>query len=190
MTSSRLLQQTSGDRSVQADEGNWTPALALNLLSLVHEMDNKLAQVGSSSEDAWRLRVQSLENRLEDKLTSIENRMEDKIASIENRWENKLDYFENRLDDKMASLGESLVIELGNLQNRLDGTISNFLLSDLTSRMKSDASLLEKSVKEKFYNNFSTLKEDLKAAENQILEHYCRILVRCTRKEVESACER
>ena len=169
VTSSRLLQQTSGDCSVQADEGNWTPAVALNLLSLVHEMDNKLAQVGSSSEDVWRLRVQSLENRLEDKLTSSENRMEDKIASIENRLENKLDYFENRFEDKMATLGESLVDELENLQNRLDATISNVLLSDLTSRMKSDASQLEKSVKEKIENNLSTLKDDMKAVENQIL---------------------
>ena len=172
VTSSRLLQQTSGDRSVEVDEGNWTPAVALNLLSLVHEMDNKLAQVGSSSEDAWRLRVQSLENRLEDKLTSIENRMEDKIASIENRLENKLDYFENRLEDKVASLGINFVDELEKFQNILGNIITNqgsTILSHLNTKIKSDATQVEMAVKEKINDTFSSVEDDLKATRDQIL---------------------
>ncbi|GFR61864.1 hypothetical protein ElyMa_003568500, partial [Elysia marginata] len=103
--SSRLVRQQTTEESklqVLSSDAGWSPAVALTVLNLLHEIENKLVQVGSGEDDSWQPRVQALENRLEDKLTAIENRLQDRIASMENRLDNKLDHFGNRLEDKLA----------------------------------------------------------------------------------------
>ncbi|GFS14218.1 ficolin-2, partial [Elysia marginata] len=106
LSNSHLLQQTwdGGDKRIsQVDSGAvWSPVVAMNILSAVHKIDNKLAHAGSIASDSWQPRVQALENRIEDKLASLENRLENEVHSLENRLENKMASFEKSLQNEFV----------------------------------------------------------------------------------------
>ena len=138
----------------------------------MHEMDSKLSQVAHAADDSWQLRIQSLENRLEDKLASMENRLEDKIASIENRVESELDTVVNRLEGKVASLEKSLQDEIKVFQRQLSNKISDqmsFPLAEMSSAIKDNRSQLETVVKKTINSKCIALKHDIKTIGDKLL---------------------
>ena len=174
VSSSRLQQQqqTSDGCGLQTDGARWSPAVALKLVSLMHEMDSKLSQVAHAADDSWQLRIQSLENRLEDKLASMENRLEDKIASIENRVESELDTVVNRLEGKVASLEKSLQDEIKVFQRQLSDKISDQMslpLAEMSSEIKDNRSQLETVVKKTIDSKCIALKHDIKTIGDKLL---------------------
>ncbi|KAK3782943.1 hypothetical protein RRG08_065855 [Elysia crispata] len=169
VSASRLLQPRCDDCRLQAYQGGWAPAVTLNLLSLVHDMDNKLTQVLSASQDSCQRRIQALENHLEDKITLSENRVGDKIAASENRLENKLHYVENRLEDKMGSLEKSLESKMDTFQNLLDDKISEKIdqvISELNMKIESDKSQFESFVENTVNKILPSLKKDNKTTDD------------------------
>ncbi|GFS09835.1 fibrinogen-related protein 3.1 [Elysia marginata] len=177
LSNSHLLQQTwdGGDGRISQVESRavWSPVVAMNILSAVHQIDNKLAQAGSAASDSWQPRVQTLENRIEDKITSFENHVEDEIASMQNRLENKIESLENRLEDKMVLFERSLQNEFVKLQSKLGDIIADqmsALKSELTTAVARQESEFETTMKSSIKDNLVTLRQDLKTTEGNILE--------------------
>ncbi|GFR58142.1 fibrinogen-like protein 1 [Elysia marginata] len=166
LSNSHLLQQMWGGadgRISQVDSGAvWSPVVAMNILSAVQKIDKKLSQACSAASDPWKLRVQALENRIEDK-----------IASLENRLENELHILENRLEDKMASFERSLRNAFVELHSKLGDIIADQMSavkSELTTAVARQGSMLETTTKSAISNNLATLWQEFKTAEENILD--------------------
>ncbi|GFR70572.1 fibrinogen-related protein 3.1 [Elysia marginata] len=166
LSNSHLLQQTwdgADGRNSQVDSGAlWSPVVAMNILSAVHKIDNKLSQADSAASDPWQPRVQALENRIEDKMASLQSQLESEFDSLE-----------NRLEDKMASFEKSLQNEFVKLQSKLGDIIADQMSavkSELTTAVKRHGSTLETTMKSSISDNLATLWQDLKTTQENILD--------------------
>ena len=136
VSTSHILQQPGGSNDQRVGLSH-TPGSVMQVLSLMQQLDSKLAVVGSavgSWEDDMR--------RMKDNIDYKTDRLEDKIQSLGKEFDAQTD----RLEDKIESILTNLNKETGH-QQRATCTDSE----DLGSLIRARLDPLESSIQEKFH---------------------------------------